>query len=86
MAVAPSSGWDAPKSARRRRRRDHLCSITAANHVARKQIARRRSSGLDPDLTLQNARYQLDRVAAKWAQDTKRDELELRKRFGSPAD
>jgi len=49
-------------------------------------LPRRRSSGLDPDITLQNARYQLDRVAAKWAQDTKRDELELRKRFGSPAD
>lgn len=77
-------------------------------------------SGLDPDITLENARYQLDRVAAKWAQDTKRDDaavrreiedvlqdkarapmgglfgeklvnvldvnLELRKRFGSPAD
>src|SRR5262249_61921702 len=30
-------------------------------------------SGLDPDITLENARYQLDRVAAAWAQDTKRD-------------
>jgi K+-transporting ATPase ATPase C chain len=30
-------------------------------------------SGLDPNITLQNAEYQLDRVAAKWAVDTKRD-------------
>jgi K+-transporting ATPase ATPase C chain len=30
-------------------------------------------SGLDPDITLENAEYQLDRVAAKWAADTKRD-------------
>src|ERR1700687_668569 len=27
-------------------------------------------SGLDPDITLDNAMYQLDRVAAKWAADT----------------
>jgi len=31
------------------------------------------ASGLDPDITLQNAEYQLDRVASKWAADTKRD-------------
>ncbi|MGV2289024.1 potassium-transporting ATPase subunit C [Trinickia sp. YCB016] len=30
-------------------------------------------SGLDPDITLANADYQLDRVAAAWAKDTKRD-------------
>jgi len=30
-------------------------------------------SGLDPHITLKNARYQLDRVAAKWAERTKRD-------------
>ena len=29
-------------------------------------------SGLDPDITLANATYQLDRVAAAWAKDTKR--------------
>ena len=48
MAVAPSSRCDAPKSARRRRRRDHLCSITAANHVARKQIAQATKLGPGP--------------------------------------
>jgi potassium-transporting ATPase KdpC subunit len=36
-------------------------------------------SGLDPDITLENARYQLDRVAAAWAQDTKRDAGDVRK-------
>src|SRR5262249_10174556 len=36
-------------------------------------------SGLDPDITLENARYQLDRVAAAWAQDTKRDPVIMRK-------
>ncbi len=30
-------------------------------------------SGLDPHITLKNALYQLDRVAAKWAEMTKRD-------------
>jgi potassium-transporting ATPase KdpC subunit len=36
-------------------------------------------SGLDPDITLQNAEFQLDRVAAKWAEDAKRDVADTRK-------
>ena len=35
-------------------------------------------SGLDPDITLANATYQLDRVAAAWAKDTKRDPAAVR--------
>jgi potassium-transporting ATPase KdpC subunit len=35
-------------------------------------------SGLDPDITLANARYQLERVAAKWAKDTSRDEVTVK--------
>lgn len=35
-------------------------------------------SGLDPDITLANATYQLDRVAAAWAKDTKRDPAQVR--------
>ena len=36
-------------------------------------------SGLDPNITLNNAMFQLDRVAAKWAETTKRPESEVRK-------
>ncbi len=35
-------------------------------------------SGLDPHITLKNALYQLDRVAAKWAAETKRDRASIR--------
>lgn len=35
-------------------------------------------SGLDPHITLQNARFQLDRVADKWAVNTKRNPDEIR--------
>jgi len=35
-------------------------------------------SGLDPNITLENAEYQLDRVANKWAADTKRDPAAVR--------
>jgi K+-transporting ATPase ATPase C chain len=37
------------------------------------------ASGLDPDITLQNAEYQLDRVASKWASDTRRDPPAVRR-------
>ena len=36
-------------------------------------------SGLDPDITLENAEFQLDRVAAKWADNTKHDAGDIRK-------
>ena len=36
-------------------------------------------SGLDPDITLQNAEYQLNRVASKWAADIKRDPAAIRR-------
>jgi K+-transporting ATPase ATPase C chain len=36
-------------------------------------------SGLDPHITLKNAQYQLDRVAGKWAETTKRDLATVRK-------
>jgi len=37
------------------------------------------ASGLDPHITLQNAEFQLDRVASKWAADLKRDPGGVRK-------
>jgi potassium-transporting ATPase KdpC subunit len=40
-------------------------------------------SGLDPDITLENARYQLDRVAVAWAHDTKRDAGQIRQEIES---
>jgi potassium-transporting ATPase KdpC subunit len=36
------------------------------------------ASGLGPDITVENAEYQLDRVAAKWASDLKRDPATVR--------
>jgi K+-transporting ATPase ATPase C chain len=38
-------------------------------------------SGLDPHITLENAEYQLDRVAAKWAGDTKLDPAKVRQQI-----
>jgi potassium-transporting ATPase KdpC subunit len=35
-------------------------------------------SGLDPDITLDNALWQLDRVAAAWAKKTSKDEAQVR--------
>jgi potassium-transporting ATPase KdpC subunit len=35
-------------------------------------------SGLDPNITLENAEYQIDRVANKWAAETKRDPVAVR--------
>jgi K+-transporting ATPase ATPase C chain len=37
------------------------------------------ASGLDPDITYANAEFQLDRVAAKWADDTKRNVADVKK-------
>ncbi len=36
-------------------------------------------AGLDPDIILENAMYQLDRVVAKWAVTSKLPESEVRK-------
>jgi K+-transporting ATPase ATPase C chain len=36
-------------------------------------------SGMDPHITLKNARYQLDRVAGAWAEKTRRDPAQVQK-------
>ena len=36
------------------------------------------ASGLDPHITLDNAQYQLNRVASKWALDLKSDQASVR--------
>ncbi len=41
------------------------------------------ASGLDPHISLQNAEFQLDRVAAKWAADLKRDPGAMRQEIDS---
>ncbi len=38
-------------------------------------------SGLDPDITIENAQYQLDRVSSKWAQDTRQDPAKVREQI-----
>jgi K+-transporting ATPase ATPase C chain len=40
-------------------------------------------SGLDPHITLDNALYQLDRVAAQWAKDVDRDPAQVRREIQS---
>ena len=37
------------------------------------------ASGLDPHISLENAKFQLDRVSSKWAADLKRNPAEVRK-------
>jgi K+-transporting ATPase ATPase C chain len=37
------------------------------------------ASGLDPHITFQNAEYQLDRIASKWAANLKRNPADVRK-------
>ena len=39
-------------------------------------------SGLDPHITLENAQHQLERVAARWAENTKRDPARVRLEIG----
>jgi hypothetical protein len=57
-----------------------MAPSTSAIMRSRKDSLRRsHCSGLDPDITLENAEFQLDRVAGKWADDTKRGAADVRK-------
>ena len=51
---------------------------TRTSHDVPGDMVTTSGSGLDPHITLENAEYQLDRVASKWAADTKRDPAEVR--------
>src|SRR5262249_46358181 len=49
------------------------------HHRGRRCLAGARGQSESPLGSLKNALYQLDRVAAKWARDTHRDEAQVRK-------
>jgi K+-transporting ATPase ATPase C chain len=55
-------------------RQDHA-NVDLANVPA--DMVTTSGSGLDPHITMENAEYQLDRVASKWAADTKRDPAQV---------
>jgi potassium-transporting ATPase KdpC subunit len=55
-------------------RQDHASTVLA-NVPA--DMVTTSGSGLDPDITFENAQYQLDRVASKWAADLKRDPVQI---------
>lgn len=76
-AAAGASNWGASNPALRQRVEEDLSKLRQTNPAARRpapaDAVMTSGSGLDPHITLENALYQLDRVAAEWAATTGRE-------------
>jgi K+-transporting ATPase c subunit len=69
--------WPRPSAASYDASASSPSNLAASNYLLR-DLVTTSGSGLDPNITLQNAEYQLDRVVGAWTKDTKQDEARVR--------
>ena len=82
-AASGASNWAASNPNLRKRVEEDVALIQKQNPAMQGKsipadMVMASGSGLDPHITLDNALYQLDRVAAKRAEKTKRDPIQVR--------